>query len=152
VAYTYVAGFDEEIDMLVRSTTRRLVLSTRNGFTLLEVLVVVSILMILAGLAAFAVTRYMRDAKINQAYLQMSKIKSTVDAYYASSGGMYPQSLQELVVPTEAGPPMLEGGESAIIDPWGQPYQLSEEPDSTGTMRIVIFTIFEGQRLQWPRQ
>ena len=128
--------------------------SARGGFTLLEVLVVVAILVILASVAGFAVMRYMHDAKLNQASLQMANIEQACKSYYTStSGSNWPSSLQELVQASASGPPLLEGGQSAITDPWGKQYQISFEPDSSGSERLVIWTTSDtGQRLQWPRQ
>lgn len=139
--------------MIARPVHRRLPASSRSGFTLLEVLVVVAILVILASVATFAVVRYMRDAKLNQATLQMQKIEQACKAYFTQTGGNYPQSLQELVVPGQAGPPLLEGGADAITDPWGKPYNIDLESDSVGNQRLVVFTTDDyGQRITWPRR
>jgi general secretion pathway protein G len=139
--------------MLARPTTaRRLAPHARGGFTLLEVLVVVAILVILASVATFATVRYLRSARVDQATLQMQKIQQAIKAYHVQTGGVYPSSLEELAVATQAGPPYLEGGASAITDPWGQPYQYEVVDDGTGSERVVVFTVFEGQRIQWPRQ
>ncbi len=139
--------------MIVRPVTHRLAPRSRAGFTLLEVLVVVAILIILASVATFATMRYMEDAKINQASLQMQKIEQACKAYYATNGGNWPSSLEELVSVTQAGQPLLEGGQSALVGPWGQPYQISFMQDSVGAERLVVFTYdTAGKKYQWPRQ
>src|SRR5579885_697023 len=139
--------------MIARPVSRRLPAPSRAGFTLLEVLVVVAILVILASVATFAVVKYLRDAKLSQADLQMQKIEQAAKAYYTQSGGNWPTSIDMLVTQTEAGPPFLEGGASAITDPWGKPYQIELTQDAYGSTRLVVWTTDDyGQRRQWPRQ
>jgi len=139
--------------MIVRPVSSRLASRARAGFTLLEVLVVVAILIILASVATFATMRYMEDAKINQASLQMQKIEQGCKAYYSTNGGNWPSSLEELVVPSASGQPLLEGGASALMSPWGTQYQISFMEDSVGAQRLVVFCFdTNGKRYQWPRQ
>lgn len=141
--------------MLAPPASRRLAARSRAGFTLLEVLVVVAILVILASVATFATVSYLSGAKIDQATLQAQNIQKAAMSYYTKSGGVWPDSLQALAMrdPTTGTPPLLEGGESAIVDPWHQPFQFEVVEDGTGTQRFVVFTFGpEGQRIQWPRQ
>jgi general secretion pathway protein G len=142
--------------MLARPASRRLAARTRDGFTLLEVLVVVAILVILASVATFATVSYLAGAKVDQATLQATNIQKAAMAYYTKSGGTYPDSLQLLVMrdPNTGTPPLLEGGESAIIDPWTQPYQFEIVMDNAGAERFVVYTINPDtqQRIQFPRQ
>src|SRR5262245_15561417 len=107
--------------MLARPAYRQLAVRTRRGFTLLEVLVVVAILVILASVATFAVVSYLKGAKEDQATLQAQNIQKAAKSWYTKTGGYWPDSLDMLVMKTEASDPLLEGGESAILDPWGQP-------------------------------
>jgi general secretion pathway protein G len=141
--------------MLARPASRRLAARTRDGFTLLEVLVVVAILVILASVATFATVSYLSQAKVDQASLQATNIQKAAMAYYTKTSGVWPDSLQALVMrdPNTGTQPLLEGGESAIVDPWGQPYQFEVGEDNTGTLRFVVYTTSpEGQRIQFPRQ
>ena len=69
-------------------------------------------------------------------------------AYYTKSGGTYPDSLELLVMrdPNTGTPPLLEGGERAIIDPWRQPFQFEIVMDDAGAERFVVYTTSpEGQ-------
>jgi general secretion pathway protein G len=141
--------------MLARPAARRLASRTREGFTLLEVLVVVAILVILASVATFATVSYLKQARIDQATLEAQKIQKAAMAYHVKSGGVWPDSLQALVVSTSPGvPPLLEGGETAIMDPWGNPYQFQVIPDDgTGTERFMVFTQSpDGAQIQWPNR
>ncbi|HET6576356.1 MAG TPA: prepilin-type N-terminal cleavage/methylation domain-containing protein [Fimbriiglobus sp.] len=140
--------------MIARPASRRLAARTRAGFTLIEVLVVVSIIVILASVATFAAVSYLSGAKIDQATLQATNIQKAATAYFVKSG-VWPDSLQQLVMrdPNSGAGPLLEGGESALLDPWQNPFQFEVMPDQTGTERFVVFTQSpEGQRIQWPRQ
>lgn len=136
--------------MLTRSDAR-LVRTTRGGFTLLEVLVVTAILLILASLATFGVIRYMEQAKRSEAKLQMGKIEQAVKTYYLNNGD-YPQSLSELIVPEPGLPPLLDGGEAAITDPWGQPYTHDVVTDNYGSPRVVIYSNGSGVEIMWPQK
>jgi general secretion pathway protein G len=141
--------------MIARQTTRRIATRTRPGFTLLEVLVVVAIIVILASVATFAVVSYLGTAKEDQATIQAQNIQKAAMAYYTRTSGTYPPSLEVLVVrdPTTGTPPLLEGGVGAITDPWGNPFQYEVTYDAVGAERLVVFTVTpEGKQIQWPRQ
>jgi hypothetical protein len=79
----------------------------------------------------------------------MKSLHTAVKAYYTNNGGVWPNSLEELITPPDGGKPLLDGGPSAILDPWGKPYQLTmganEEP-------YLFTTSDKGQPIQWPRQ
>ena len=139
--------------MLVRPLSRRLPTSRREAFTLLEVMVVLAILVIIASLATFAVVRNLADAKEKQAKLQMQKIEFACKTYFAESGGNWPQSIEELIQPSDGRQPLLEGGVSAITDPWNKPYQMDLTTDSTGATRVIVTTTNDrGIPMQWPEK
>ena len=72
---------------------------------------------------------------------------------YREWHGAYPDSLDPLVQPTPAGPPLLEGAGSAITDPWGRRFQFEVTPGPDGRDRIVVWTTDgDGDRIQWPRR
>lgn len=98
----------------------------RGGFTLMEVLLVVAILLILAGLATVAITRTYKGARVNAAKLDINTISQTIDAYYLDNG-QFPPSLDALVTlpdglpnPQKWNGPYLQKG--LPTDPWGQAY------------------------------
>lgn len=138
--------------MLVRpnlSPVRR----TRRGFTLIEVLAVVAILVILASVLAFSAVTYLEGAKVDQATIQAQNIQKAATAYYTKSGGSFPESLEMLIVANEVTPmPLLDGGVSAITDPWGNRFVGQPIEDSNGAVRFVVTTTHGNQTIQWPRQ
>ena len=129
-----------ESAMLVTSN-RRLALRTREGFTLLEVLVVVAILLILAGAASVAVFRYLDDAKADSARNQMTMFENACKNYMAKNDGNPPPSLMELVAPTDGNKPLLDGGPAMLISPFNPNQQYQYDPthvDSYGAPDPIV--------------
>jgi general secretion pathway protein G len=98
-----------------------------NGFTLVELLVVLAILGLLVALAAPRVMKYLGSARSDTARIQIEKLSGVLDLYRLEIGH-YPteqEGLQALVEkPAQAdnwNGPYLKNRES-LIDPWGQPY------------------------------
>jgi general secretion pathway protein G len=138
--------------MITRPTTRRLAARSRGGYTLLEVLVVVALLLILASVATFATMRYLPQARVSQAKLQMQKISQAAESYYTQYSEM--PTTQALIQSTQQDglAPLLPGGPAAITDPWGQPFQLTETQDNYGSMRFVVISTGSGQQIMWPEK
>lgn len=98
-----------------------------DGFTLLELLVVLGIIALLSALVAPQVIRYLSDARSSAAVAQIKNIESAVELYYLDTG-TYPaaeQGLQSLMIqPANAkgwnGPYMKK--DSGVVDPWGKPF------------------------------
>jgi prepilin-type N-terminal cleavage/methylation domain-containing protein len=59
--------------------------TTRRGFTLVELMTVVVIVIVLAGLAVYAVRKYVWTAKTTEAYDMINSIKSAQEAYRAET-------------------------------------------------------------------
>jgi general secretion pathway protein G len=102
---------------------RRLARRGREAFTLLEVLVVVAIIVILAGVATVSLFRYLEDARDQTAQAQMSTLEEGCKAYMIKNEGNPPQSLMELVQPTDGSKPLVEGGPNMLKSPHGIMYQ-----------------------------
>jgi len=98
-----------------------------EGFTLLELLVVLAILGLLAAIAGPPVVRYLGRAKTDTAKIQIQNLAATLDLFKMDVG-RYPspdEGLQALVLPTASAPnwngPYLRQ-KTSLIDPWGTPY------------------------------
>jgi general secretion pathway protein G len=122
--------------MIVRSTSftaRKALRANRSAFTLLEVLVVVAIIVMLAGVgSALLYSRY-EESKVSRAKIDCKKLAQAVDIYKTNNDSP-PSSIQQL---TQAQP---NGGDplatpTEVVDPWGKPYQL----DASG-MQTKVFT------------
>lgn len=133
--------------LLAPATTAARRSARRAGFTLLEVLVVVAILVILAGVGVVATTKYLEDAKKKQAVLQCKSLENACEVYFMNeqSGGDYPQNLADLLNPfggTAGAGSLLKNGDRDLMDPWNQPYQYnSNAVRRDGTRGVEVFTV-----------
>lgn len=103
--------------------------ASRSGFTLLELLVVIIVLGLLAGLVAPQIFGRVGEAKVTTARTQMALIGTALDSYRLDNG-TYPtteQGLQALrekptrdPVPSNWKGPYLR--KEIPLDPWGRPY------------------------------
>jgi general secretion pathway protein G len=105
----------------------RSVHARENGFTLVELLVVLAILGLLVALAAPRVMKYLGSARSDTARIQIEKLSGVLDLYRLELG-RYPTEQEGLRALVEKPPqadnwngPYLKNRES-LIDPWGQPY------------------------------
>lgn len=103
-----------------QSAVRRTTTVARAGFTLMEVLVVVAILVVLVSVSSVVVFRYLDESKEKAAKVQITQIEQAVMTYKLDHGD-FPPDLTVLTQPEEGKPARLEA--SALIDPFGNPYQ-----------------------------
>lgn len=101
----------------------------RKAFTLIELMIVIVILGLLAGLVIPKLIGRGEEAKVEIAKMQMKEIETALELYKLDNG-FYPtteQGLEALVEKpdTEPIPPKWrEGGymKKVPLDPWGRPY------------------------------
>ena len=91
--------------------------AARRGFTLVELLVVVAIIGILGTIAIQNVVEHLKKANVTAAEATVKSVSESVTAYYIKNKKM-PSSLNQLVEGTDDNPPIIEGGEKALYDPW----------------------------------
>ncbi len=94
-----------------------------RGFTLVEIMVVVVIIGILAGLVGPKIFNRLEKAKRESAKAQMGQLKTTL-ATYRLDVGRYPDTLDCLIRSCGDGwsGPYLDSDE-VPLDPWKSPYQ-----------------------------
>lgn len=116
--------------------------SRRSAFTLMEVLVVVAILVILAGVAIIAVPRYLEDARKARAHTQAVSIAQACEAYNANAANSngYPTSPQELIQPPFGGQSYLKNGLQDMMTPWNQQFTLEQKQKSDGSVYMMVYT------------
>jgi general secretion pathway protein G len=98
-----------------------------DGFTLLELLVVLSILALIMAVTAPQVTRYLSNARAQTAATQLSTIESALELYSLDIGAYPPEGAGlDALITEPAGVlgwtgPYLPKGDN-LIDPWERPY------------------------------
>ena len=102
----------------------------KSGFTLLELLLVMAILVVLASLSTFAILNLREGALQKTAFLQIETLKEAC-RMYKTSVGSFPSSINDLyLLPTgmsqaQWGGPYLEP--PVAVDPWQQQYNYSAD-------------------------
>jgi general secretion pathway protein G len=113
----------------------------QTGFTLLELLVVLGIIAMLAGLVGPQVMKHMGESKVKAAKVQLEDLAQTLDMYKLDVGS-YPTSEQGLNALIESpdgaqrwnGPYLRKS--KVPLDPWNQEYKYTS-PGEHGKFDIV---------------
>ena len=104
---------------------------TRSGFSLVELLIVITIMVILGTVVGVQLVNQPQKANLAAARTQIGELALAVQVYGSDNGGIpsQRQGLQALVTPTPIPPAptrFQEGGYlqslSVPIDPWENPY------------------------------
>ena len=90
-------------------------LPNRRGFSLIEVMIVVVIIGLMAGVVTFATARYLDKSKQTKARSDIATLAAAVDTYYIERGD-YPPMRQGLAA---LSPDFVK---VVPADPWGEPY------------------------------
>ncbi len=112
-----------------------------DGFTLVEILVVITIIGLIMGLVGPRVLSYLNTSKVKAAAIQIQSFSSALDLFYLDLG-RYPTSSEGLaaLVQRPGGSsgwngPYLKNA-SVPNDPWGHPYRY-RSPGEHGPFEIV---------------
>jgi general secretion pathway protein G len=124
--------------MRIRNTQNR---RRRAGFTLMEMMVVVTMIVALAGLGIFYMAGQVQKANEAKAKTDIKGWTTAVMAYKLNHPEVgYPATLQELTQKDQQGfGPYIQNVES-LIDPWGQAYQYDQSGQRNGGTQPDIFT------------
>lgn len=113
------------------------------GYTIVEVLVVLSIIALIMGFVGPRVLSYLSDSKIKAAKIQISSLSAAIDLYYLDTG-KYPTTDEGLDVLVEKpqgadfwNGPYLKVSELPK-DPWGNDYHYQPRSEK-GAYTIVSF-------------
>ena len=111
----------EEAPVIAPARPRRAPRKRQRGLTLIEILVVVTILGLIAGIVGITVANQLEDAKIDTANIQLNNIGDALDLYKIKFN-RYPttaEGLQVLSKPPGGKKPLME---TIPKDPWDQDY------------------------------
>jgi general secretion pathway protein G len=122
-----------------RSRSRR----GEDGFTLVEILVVITIIGLIMALVGPRVLNYLSEAKVKTAKIQIESFSSTLDLFYLDTG-RYPTTTEGLTALMQR-PGNIEGwngpylkGAAVPSDPWGHPY-VYRGPGEHGPYDVVSY-------------
>src|SRR5262249_31571386 len=126
-----------------RMRRRRGARDGERGFTLVEILVVITIIGLIMGLVGPRVLSYLGESKAKAAKIQIESFGSALDLYYLDNG-RYPTTSEGLAALVQRSGtsrtwngPYLKGS-VVPTDPWGQPY-LYRSPGEHGPYDVVSY-------------
>ena len=114
-----------------------------RGFTLVEIIVVITIIALIMTLVGPRVLNYLTESKVKAAKIQIESLASALDLYFLDTG-QYPsnaEGLNALVQRTGSSSgwsgPYLRG---TVVpnDPWGRPY-VYRTPGSQSSYDIISY-------------
>lgn len=111
--------------------------AARAGFTLMELLVVVAILLVLVGVATPLYMNYLERSKMNIAKSEARRLAGELRNFAVSHDGTWPaqDNWDALPLPPEQKPP---------LDPWKRPYHWTlrdiQHADGTSTVDPVVWS------------
>ena len=125
------------------NTRRRARRRGQRGFTLVEMLVVITIIGLIMSLVGPRVLNYLGESKVKAARIQIQSFSSALDLFFLDAG-RYPstsEGLTALVKPaaglTAWNGPYLKGG-AVPNDPWGKAY-IYRSPGERAPYEIVSY-------------
>jgi len=121
---------------------RSLAAVASSGYTLIEILVVLTIISLLLVLVGPRVLGYLSESRVKTAKLQIESFSSALDLFYLDTG-RYPASSEGLDALTQRpanvtvwNGPYLKGGR-VPNDPWGNAYQYRVSAERTPPYEIM---------------
>ena len=109
----------------------------RQGFSLAEMMVVIVIIGLLATIVVPNVMQRFNFATKQKAKADIVAIDSALEEYAIQNGGIYPESLEDLVTPDENGHSFLKR-KTVPLDPWKNEYLY--DPPSPGTPMPRVYS------------
>ena len=127
--------------LLGRGRIIRAAMQDQRGFTLVEILVVITIIALVMSVAGPRVISFLSESKVKAAKIQIESLASAMDLFFIDNG-RYPSSSEGLSALLQrpgntagwSGPYLK--GTVVPSDPWGRPY-LYRAPAQSGSYEIV---------------
>ena len=115
----------------------------QHGFTLVEMLVVITIIGLIMGLIGPRVLNYLNESKVKAARIQLQSFSGALDLFYLDAG-RFPSTSEGLAALVQRTPgvsawngPYLKGG-SLPNDPWNHAY-VYRSPGERGPYEIISY-------------
>jgi general secretion pathway protein G len=125
----------------------RLARQSRRGFTLLEILMVVAIIVVLAGLGAYYLIPMLSQSEEDTAKIKAKGLDLPVQSYYLKHH-QWPSTLQVLTQADELNANSPYVPDDGILDPWGNEYQINTAgPNNKGAKPDIFTTSPSGKTL-----
>ncbi|MBI3074165.1 MAG: type II secretion system protein GspG [Deltaproteobacteria bacterium] len=115
----YVEGASDEGNDADRPLSR----ARPRGFSLVEIMVVIAIIGLIAGVVGVAVVNALKEGEVRTARIQIGNLNTAVKTYRTTHRS-FPDTLEEVSK-------YLEGGK-VPLDPWDQPYLYLKKSDASG--------------------
>lgn len=97
----------------------------KRGFTLIEILIAVAIVGLMASVAVPSVMKSLNSSRERAAEEAVRNIKSSITTWMIDNKKAKPPTdLKVLVVAEGDEEPAMDGGEGALIDPWGTEFKV----------------------------
>ena len=111
----------------------------RTGFTLMEMMVVVAIIVALAGIGIFFLAPQADEGSKTKVKADIKSLDTAVGTYKTQHAGMYPENLQVLMVRDEQGYGPYIRSQEDLLDPWNRPYNYDPSGTNNGGLKPDIW-------------
>lgn len=116
----------------LRKTSLRLTLANARGMTIVELMIVLTIIASIMGVVGFAVFGAVDRANVKEAQIEIGSLTQMVESYYLTTEpSQFPNTLDDLTT----GPSPLT--KQVPKDPWGNPYIYKK----TSNREFEIFSV-----------
>ncbi len=110
----------------------------RTAFTLMEMLVVVAIIVVLAGVGGTYLIGQLNESKVSTAQIKAREVGHAVEMYSIDHDGQYPPSLDLLLQKDANGKGPYLKTVDALKDPWDRPFQYDPSGQNNSRVGAVV--------------
>jgi general secretion pathway protein G len=107
--------------------------ASRPGMTLVEIMIVLTIMAGIMAFAAYSVVGYLQSSKVKDAEAEVNQIRGFIDTFRVMHNRL-PESLEELERQIDG---LGQITDTVPNDPWDNPYEYSKRNDGT----YVLFSV-----------